>query len=73
MEHPSSDLPTEPKRQKARSLKDILLEFGPIREVSYEPFKIKAKRLAKPLLYSTFLTKPHPYDYFTLFFTRDLF
>jgi hypothetical protein len=35
--------PPELKKQKAYSLKDILLEFGLITGVSYEPFKCELK------------------------------
>jgi hypothetical protein len=63
---------TEPNRQKARSLEDILLEFGPIDRVFYEPFQAEEpKRVATALLPPTFPARPHPYDYFTLFFTPD--
>jgi hypothetical protein len=65
---------TEPIRQKARSLEDILLEFGPIDRVFYKPFQVEErKRVVTALLPPTFPTRPHPYDYFTLFFTPDLF
>jgi hypothetical protein len=63
----------EPNRQKARSLEDILLEFGPIDQVFYDPFQTEQpRRPATALLLPTFPTRPHPYDYFTLFFTPDL-
>ena len=62
----------EPKH-KARSLEDILLEFGSIDKVSYKPIQVEPKRPAKALLPTTFSTHSHPYDYFTLFFTPDLF
>jgi hypothetical protein len=68
-----TDQPAKPKKAKSRSLEDILHEFGPIKEVSYTPFNIEQPRPAKALLPSTFPIQPHPYDYFTLFFTPDLF
>ena len=34
----TSNPPTQPKMQKAQSLKDILLKLGPIISVSYKPF-----------------------------------
>jgi hypothetical protein len=68
-----TDQPAKPNKRKAQSLDDILHEFGPIKDVSYTPFEIEEPRPAKPLLPSTFPTQPHPYDYFTLFFTPDLF
>jgi len=64
--------PTQPIGQKAQSLEDILLELGPITSVSYEPFQAKPKQAAKALLPASFPQKPHPFDYFNLFFTRDL-
>jgi hypothetical protein len=69
----ASNPPTQPKRQKAQSLKDILLQLGPITGVSYEPFKCEPKQLAKVLLPASFPPKPHPFDFFRLFFTYDLF
>jgi hypothetical protein len=69
----STPEPTEPNRRKAQSLEDILQEFGPISNVSYEPFEVEPKRAATALLPTTFPIQPHPYDYFTLFFTPDLF
>ena len=64
----------KPTTHKARSLEDILNEFGPIEEVSYTPFQIEQPlRPAKAVLLSTFPAQPHPYDYFTLFFTPTLF
>ena len=69
----SSSPPSQPKRQKTQSLEDILLKFGPITGVSYEPFKCEPKQLAKALLPASFPPKPHPFDFFSLFFTHDLF
>ena len=66
------DTPNPPK-QKAQSLKDILHQFGPITDVHYKPFKCEPKQTARALLPSSFPQKPHPYDYFSLFFTHDLF
>ena len=65
---------TEPSRHKARSLEDILLEFKSIDQVSYEPFQPEQpKRIATALLPPTFPTRPHPYEYFALFFTPTIF
>jgi len=66
-------LPPQPKKQNAQSLEDILLSLGPITGVSYEPFKPEPKQAARALLPSSFPQNPHPFDYFSLFFTRDLF
>jgi hypothetical protein len=61
-------------KRKACSLEEILHEFGPIEQVLYTPFQTEQPRQpAKALLPSTFPTQPHPYDYFALFFTPDLF
>jgi hypothetical protein len=65
--------PKQPKTQKAYSLEDILLEFGPITSVYYKPFKCEPKQTARALLPSSFPQNPHPFDYFSLFFTHDLF
>jgi hypothetical protein len=80
MAHLSSDSslestiqPPKPNGHKAQSLKDILREFGPIKEVFYTPFQTEEPRLAKALLPLTFPIQPHPYDYFKLFFTPELF
>jgi hypothetical protein len=72
MDSSSSPLPKS-KQRKALSLKDILLEFGPITGVSYEPFKCEPKQSARALLPLSFPRNPHPFNYFSLFFTRDLF
>jgi Transposase IS4 len=72
MEDTSSRPPTQPKKQTAQSLQDILLKLGPITNVSYEPFQCEPKQTAKALLPTSFPQKPHPFDYFSLFFTYDL-
>lgn len=67
------DLP-EPPKLKVRLLEDILLEFGSIDQVLYEPFEVERPgQKATALLPPTFLPRAHPYDYFTLFFTPYLF
>ena len=64
--------PTPPL--KARSLADILNQLGPISNVSYTPFQPEEPRqLARALLPPLFPQRARPIDYFTLFFTRDLF
>jgi hypothetical protein len=72
MESPTTQT-TQPKKQKAHSLKEILLSLGPITNVSYEPFQPEPKQVARALLPPSFPTNPHPFDYFSLFFTRELF
>jgi hypothetical protein len=58
---------------KARSLEEILAEFKPIDQVIYETIKLEPHRDGQALLPPTFLTKSHPFDYFTLFFTPEIF
>ena len=72
MEGLSSYPPTQPKAPKARSLEDILLEFGPPTSVSYEPFQTEPQQAASACLPTSFPQKPCPFDYFSLFFTPDL-
>ena len=69
---PTPNPPTQPTQQKPQSLEDILLKLGPITSVSYEPFKGEPRQAAKALLPPLFPRKPHPFDYFSLFFTCDL-
>jgi hypothetical protein len=64
--------PIQPKGPKAQSLEDILLKLGPITNVSYDPFQCEPRQSAKALLPTSFPPKPHPFDYFSLFFTHDL-
>ena len=64
--------PIQPKKQKDQSLKDILLKLGPITSVSYNPFQCEPRQTAKALLPPSFPSKPHPFDYFSLFFIYDL-
>jgi hypothetical protein len=45
----TSNPPTQPKRQKAQSLQDILLQLRPITSVSYEPFQCEPKQVARAL------------------------
>ena len=59
---------------KAQSLQAILDQLGPITGVSFEPFQPEQpSQLARALLPPSFPPKPRPFDYFTLFFTPDLF
>jgi hypothetical protein len=68
----TSSLPDH-KQHKAQSLEDILHEFGPITGVSYEPFKCEPRQAARAVLPASFPQNPHPFNYFSLFFTHDLF
>ena len=72
MNGPSATPPPPPTKQKS-SLEDILLKLGPITSVSYEPFQSEPKQPARPLLPPSFPRNPHPFDYFSLFFTYDVF
>jgi hypothetical protein len=71
--HPIEQPTPHPTKQKARTLEDILYEFGPITGVSFQPFQPEPPQIARALLLTFFPPKPHPIDYFSLFFTRDLF
>jgi hypothetical protein len=67
----STQQPTTPK--KALSLAQILDQLGPISNVTYTPFQPKEPIQARALLPPLFPQKPHPFDYFALFFTHDFF
>ena len=76
MEDPTSNSPTQPtqsKGQKAQSLKDIILKLRPITSISYKLFQGEPKQAARVLLPTSFPPKPYPFNYFTLFFTYELF
>jgi hypothetical protein len=68
----SSPPPTQPKKQTAQALQDILLKLGPITSVSYEPFQGEPRQAARALLPTSFPRNLHPFDYFSLFFIHDL-
>jgi hypothetical protein len=67
-----AEAPTEAPK-KARTLDEIITEFGLIKDIIYTPFQPEQKRPAQALLPPAFPLQAHPYDYFTLFFTPDLF
>jgi hypothetical protein len=70
MEGPSNCHPPT----KAHSLEDILLQLGPITGVSFEPFQPEQPRQpARAVLPPSFPQTSKPFDYFSLFFTPDLF
>lgn len=75
MDSPDStlDIKSEFKSKTARSLNEIIDQLGPLSKVSYEPFQPESQRSAKANLPPSFPKNPHPLDYFTLFFTPDLF
>jgi hypothetical protein len=70
---PPSPPPPQPARLKAKTLKDILAEFESIDQVVFDPIELEQHRDAQPLLPPTFSATSHPFDYFALFFTHDLF
>ena len=72
MAEPSNSTP-QASQAKALSLEDILLQLGPIADVQFDPFQPEPKQLPKAQLPSSFPQNPHPFDYFSLFFTPDLF
>jgi hypothetical protein len=76
MEGPSQPTQVTPPtpHTKAQSLEEILYQLGPFTNVSYNPFQPEQpSQPAKALLPPSFPQKPCPFDYFTLFFTHDLF
>jgi hypothetical protein len=69
----NSSPPPQRAERKSQVLEDILKKLGPVDQVLYTPFKIEPPLPPKPLLPSSFPSNPHPFDYFSLFFTPDLF
>ncbi len=65
--------PQPVQEHKARTLQDILDEFGSIDQVTFEPIRLEPHRHAQALLPPSFTEHSHPYDYFALFFTPNLF
>jgi hypothetical protein len=65
--------PKQPTQRKARSLQEILDEFGPLTDITYELVKVEDRREAYAHLPPTFTEHSHLYNYFTLFFTPNLF
>jgi hypothetical protein len=65
--------PPQPTRPKALTLEDILPQFDAIDQVIFEPIQLEHHRDAPPLLPPTFPATSCPFNYFTLFFTHDLF
>jgi hypothetical protein len=68
-----SSVPTQTKGRKSKVLEDILDKLGPANKVSYTPFKTELPQDPVPRLLPSFPSNPHPFDYFSLFFTPDLF
>ena len=55
------------------TLEEILAQFEPLENVVFEPIQPEPHRAAQPLLPPGFSITSHPFDYFTLFFTHNLF
>jgi hypothetical protein len=79
MKHPldnanssDSEAPPPAKKTKLEALEAILDEFGPITDVSFDPFICEPPQPAKATLPPNFPSTAGPYDYFTLFFTPAL-
>src|ERR1700683_3591396 len=68
---PPSSPPTGGKYPQL--LENILHRLGPITDVYFDPFQPEPKQSARAILPPTFPPKPHPFDYFSLFFTPELF
>jgi len=63
----------QPVERKSKVLDNIIDKLGLIDEVLYTPFQCEPPRDLIPLLPDSFPLKPRPFDYFSLFFTPDLF
>jgi hypothetical protein len=59
-------------KQKLRTLKDILDEFGDLDQVQFDPFQPEARTEARANLPHSFPSQPEPIDYLNLFLTDDL-
>lgn len=78
---PAASEPSQPKPQKrpkeketkALIVHEIIEQYGDLKNIEFIPFPPEDKRAAKPLLPTTFPTKPTPADYFTLFFTDNVY
>jgi hypothetical protein len=68
-----SSPPVERAGRKSQVLEDIIDKLGPVTNVSYTPFKCESRQPAKALLPASFPSNPRPFDYFSLFFTPELF
>lgn len=56
-----------------RTLDDILAKFDPLDQIVFEPIELEAHTPARSLLPPSFTAQSHAFDYFTLFFTPELF
>ena len=75
--HIMGDSPSPPSSpplggKSSQSLENILRRLGLITDVHFDPFQPEPKQSARAILPPTFPPKPHPFDYFSLFFTPEL-
>jgi len=68
-----SSPPLQPAGQKSKVLEDIINKLGLVTNVSYTPFECEPRQPAKALLPASFPSNPRPFDYFSLFFTPNIF
>ena len=62
------------KRPKKTPIVDqLIIDYGDVQSIHFEPFRPEQIRPAHALLPSTFPTEPLPSDYLNLFLTPDLF
>ena len=59
-------------KQKLRTLKDILDEFGDLDQVQFDPFQPEVHTEARANLHHSFPSQPELIDYLNLFLTDDL-
>ena len=69
-----SEAPPPAKKAELKALEAILDDFGPVTNVTFEPFICESPQPAKAILPLEFpsTSTAEPYDYFTLFFTPTL-
>jgi hypothetical protein len=72
MEDPTPNTPTLPRRQKAQSLEDIILQLRPITKVSYEPFEVNLDRQQEHF-YLLFFLKNHTHSTISVCFSPTTF
>ena len=64
--------PKPPKETRSHTLQEIIEEFGPANKVEFEPFIPEPYQMAQPILPRSFPNNPQALDYFSLFFTAEL-
>ena len=68
-----SSTPLQPTGRKSKVLEDIIEQLRPVTNVVYTHFECEPRQSAKALLPASFPSNPRPFDYFSLFFTPDIF